>query len=202
MLEAAVRGVHAELDAVLAKHADRLWPDTETSISFWLEPEKLLAVADLASAMRRRADFDGHVAEQLALPRGWARTDPGERYKVDKLAHQLGLGAMLDATLGTGSPDPAAPQRALVFEEPHVAKFIARLRSHNPDLHRAYLEVLGKLSRGEAGKNQHPLQREYQGMFAADLAGSGAGRGKWRVVYAIDDGQIIIKDVVDYHTKS
>jgi hypothetical protein len=39
------------------------------------------------------------------------------------------------------------------------------------------------------------------GKFAADLPGSGKGRGAERIIYSKTDDEIIIHDIRDYHVK-
>ncbi|HEY0097929.1 MAG TPA: polymorphic toxin-type HINT domain-containing protein [Pyrinomonadaceae bacterium] len=63
----------------------------------------------------------------------------------------------------------------------------------------AYDELKNLLSSGRPGKNQHPLTGEYAGMMAADLTGSGKGRGAMRVIFSRNDNEVIIHKIVDYH---
>jgi RHS repeat-associated protein len=62
-----------------------------------------------------------------------------------------------------------------------------------------YEQIKDILARGLPGKNQHALTGDMKGWYAADLPGSGAGRGATRVIYKVEDNQIIIRDIINYH---
>ena len=62
-----------------------------------------------------------------------------------------------------------------------------------------YDQIKGMLSRGERGRNQHPLTGNLKGKFAADLPGTGRGRGATRVIFEQSNEQVIIHDIENYH---
>ncbi len=64
---------------------------------------------------------------------------------------------------------------------------------------KAHDEIVNDLTLGKAGRNQHPLTGDRKGQFAADLPGSGGGRGRMRIVYTITDDTINVIEIVDYH---
>ena len=64
-----------------------------------------------------------------------------------------------------------------------------------------YEEIKDLLSQGRPGKHQHSLTGDLQGKSAADLPGSGRGRGAQRVIFDESSNEVVIHDIVDYHRK-
>jgi hypothetical protein len=95
-------------------------------------------------------------------------------------------------------PAGLARYKAITEEAAAVAKSNA-LFNKNRTQWKAYEDLLQKLSRGEAGKNQHALTGDRAGQWAADLVGSGGGRGRQRVIFEMTDDHIRVLDIVDYH---
>jgi hypothetical protein len=62
-----------------------------------------------------------------------------------------------------------------------------------------YEQVKDMLAAGKPGKNQHALKGDLAGWSAADLPGSGKGRGAQRIIYKVEEDQIIIREIQDYH---
>ena len=65
----------------------------------------------------------------------------------------------------------------------------------------SYEKIKVLLSQGKAGANQHALKGDLAGKSAADLGGSGKGRGAERVIFSEKENEVIIHDIVDYHKK-
>lgn len=89
-------------------------------------------------------------------------------------------------------------QMKTIIEEDLAAKKGDALKGKQAE---AYDAIKIMLSRGESGKNQHSLHGDLKGKSAADLPGSGKGRGGDRVLYSETENEIIIHDIVDYHKK-
>jgi RHS repeat-associated protein len=89
-----------------------------------------------------------------------------------------------------------SPEMKTIVEEQAATKKADALKG---PMKAGYDQVKELLSRGLPGHNQHPLTGDLKGWFAADVPGSGAGRGATRVIFRQDGDQIIIKDIVNYH---
>ena len=63
----------------------------------------------------------------------------------------------------------------------------------------AYQSLLNDLSLGRAGRNQHALRGDRAGWLAADLPGSGGGRGRMRIIYRQLENHVEVLEIVDYH---
>jgi RHS repeat-associated protein len=64
-----------------------------------------------------------------------------------------------------------------------------------------YEKLKDTLSKDLPGHNQHELKGDMAGKSAADLPGSGKGRGAERVIYSKTENQVTIHDITDYHKK-
>jgi RHS repeat-associated protein len=83
-----------------------------------------------------------------------------------------------------------------VVEEPAVMKVADALTGR---MKTGFEHLKEALARGLPGRNQHPLTGDLKGRFAADLPGSGKGRGAVRVIYSIENDRVIIHSIEDYH---
>lgn len=114
-------------------------------------------------------------------------------YAGDPLAwvDPLGLTSRKDyATAG------APPRWRTILEEHTAARKADSLRGRSAE---GYDEILRLLAQGKPGRNQHKLRGELTGKSAADLPGSGRGRGALRVLFEESDDTVIIHDILDYH---
>lgn len=60
-------------------------------------------------------------------------------------------------------------------------------------------ELLDDIAHGRPGRNIHNLVRERAGQLAADIPGTGRGRGGLRLIFEDTDIGIILKEIIDYH---
>lgn len=70
-----------------------------------------------------------------------------------------------------------------------------------PEAKKGYEKALQGLKDGDTrGLNDHPLSGNRSGERAADIKGTGNGRGGGRIIYERDgNGNIIIKDIITNH---
>ncbi len=101
------------------------------------------------------------------------------------------VGGLIQRVAGTGTR-----RMMTVVEEAGAAKQGDALRGKQRE---GYEQIKGMLASGLSGKNQHALKGDLKGWSAVDLPGSGKGRGAVRVIYKIENEQVIIKEFKDYH---
>lgn len=189
-------GCAAAFDEIMRAHGAQLLPELLDKANVFAGADALRGLGELASTLHERAAFDVHVAEQLTVALSWAKTD-GERTEVEALARALGLSVVTETPPATSLTTTTRTRP--VTESMDAVRKSRRMITKNPTAWAGYQKILALLQSGEAGKNQHALTREYAGMWAADLPGSGSGRGAQRVIYAIVDDQVVVHDITDYH---
>lgn len=85
-----------------------------------------------------------------------------------------------------------------LIESPGATKIIDKLGKGQK---KKVDELLEQIARRQPGKNIHNLKHDLKGKFAADVPGSGKGRGKLRLILEDTPDGIIIHDIIDYHKK-
>lgn len=97
----------------------------------------------------------------------------------------------------TTNPETEKPKGLrTIVESREASRIIDRL---SPALKAEVDATIELLLRDQPGRNQHVLTGDLQGFWAADVRGSGRGRGSLRIVYSKSDSQLIIHSIEDYH---
>jgi RHS repeat-associated protein len=107
-----------------------------------------------------------------------------------------GVHAIFSIVKGAENEAKAASKMRTVVEDMEAVKKADKLTGSKAE---GYEKIKDMLSRGEVGKNQHSLRGDLAGKSAADLPGSGRGRGADRVIFSSDKDTVTIHDIDDYH---
>jgi mRNA-degrading endonuclease RelE of RelBE toxin-antitoxin system len=113
-----------------------------------------------------------------------------------KLLHEVSKDAKVYVKAQSNSENFEPSKYKTIVEEPKASKAYDKLDKNQQ---KSIEDALRLIRNGEAGRNQHDLQKDLKGFKAIDIKGSGGGRGKLRMVFKETDSEIIIQDIIDYH---